>query len=193
VLQGVGEGREGVVLRGVAGREGVQRQVDGVGERAGCGAVQGAREDVGGGGIARGFARAAWSIGGSAHRVRGGSVRDRGGCGGALFIYQCKSDAELTALLLPLRPPGPAQDGLEDGRGQRFVFNGNLIIGKDTVKHFANISELERGISNLGLILRSKGGGGSFKCELYTPRPSWLHLGHELQSIERRIDRLLLC
>jgi hypothetical protein len=73
-----------------------------------------------------------------------------------------------------------------------FVFNGNLIIGKDTVKHFANISELERGISNLGLILRSKGGGGSFKSELYTPRPSWLHLGHELQSIERRIDRLLL-
>jgi hypothetical protein len=77
-----------------------------------------------------------------------------------------------------------------------FVFNGNLIIGKDTVKRFANISELERGISNLGLIPRSKGvgggGGGSFKSELYTPRPSWLHLGHELQSIERRIDCLLL-
>jgi hypothetical protein len=76
------------------------------------------------------------------------------------------------------------------------VFNGNLIIGKDYIRLFASISQLERGMRELGLIPRSKGvggGGGSFKSELYTPRPSWLHLGHELQSIERRIDRLLLC
>jgi hypothetical protein len=73
-LQGVGEGGEGVVFREVAGREGVQRMVHGVGDGAGRGAAQGAQEDLVGGGIARGSVWVAWSADGWAQRVCGGAV-----------------------------------------------------------------------------------------------------------------------
>jgi hypothetical protein len=87
-----------------------------------------------------------------------------------------------------------------EGKEASLLYNesgANLALGTDGFRRFVHIKKLERHLIDRGFLPQpvdhNHSGGGSFKSELYTPRPSWLHLGHELQSIERRIDRLLLC
>jgi hypothetical protein len=69
------------------------------------------------------------------------------------------------------------------------------MLGTDAIRRFAYIKKLERHLIDRRFLPQSvdmnKSDGGPFKSESSIPHPSWPHLEHELQSIERRIDRLL--
>jgi hypothetical protein len=70
------------------------------------------------------------------------------------------------------------------------VYDRHLESKINGMQSFASANELETYLLKLGFI--SPSDRVDFESELSIPHPCWPRLGHALQSIERRIDRLLL-